>query len=73
MSRFYLVAILALLPTAALCQPGPSDVPRPGTIQDPMVPINTIADGPPRSLIHVDVADIRLPGLAVSKFDQPAS
>lgn len=72
MIRLYLVPFLALLPTAALSQPANSDVPRPGTIQDPTAPVKTIADGPPRPLIRADLPETQDPVRRMASSTIPA-
>jgi hypothetical protein len=57
MTRLYFAAIFALFPTLAGAQPVTASVPPPGTYDDGL-PLKPVADGPPRSLIRMDVPDV---------------
>ena len=62
MVRLLIFSAAILLSTPALAQPAIRDVPSPGTIEDPTIPIKLVADGPPRLLngatpIRMNVSD----------------
>ena len=54
MMRLCALAIVLLLPAAAVAQTAAQNVPTPGTYNDNSKPLKSVADGPPRSLIHFD-------------------
>jgi len=54
MMRICALAIVLLLPTAAVAQSAAQNVPTPGTYNDDSKPLKSAADGPPRSLIRFD-------------------
>src|SRR3954468_12929042 len=73
MNRLALAAFLAVIPTVALCQPAASSVPPPGTIEGPKAQIKVEADGPPRSLIRIDLPDTGKPVVVASGQDKGLS
>ena len=48
--------LLIAIPSFALAQPLVQNVPPPGTIE-PIEPVKSLADGPPRPLIRTDVPE----------------
>jgi hypothetical protein len=57
MIRLCALAIVLLLPTAAIAQTVAQNVPPPGTIEDGK-PLKAAADGPPRPLIRFDAPSV---------------
>jgi hypothetical protein len=57
MTRFCIAVIFALMPSLAGAQPVTASVTPPGTYDDHH-PLKSVADGPPRPLIRIDVPDV---------------